>query len=249
MFLWNGSHVEWTGDTEFSSNEASADGGVVGSYVLDSLYNPQGSYLIVGGTTIFSNNTSGANGGALALLGGVSVTIGTENAVVVGNTAAVAGGAVFVSSTAVGPTFVNVSLISNSAQVGGAISLIGSGTSFNPEDYTPAPTTFEQCRFTSNRAIATGGAVDTAAGQDKFVNSVHGGDGRGSETGGHCRGEQLLFCGERFRRRRGRRCLQHRLRFKSLEPVFQPQRLRLPRGHVPRIRGGEQRRGHVRWAT
>ncbi|CAM9150882.1 unnamed protein product, partial [Ectocarpus sp. 6 AP-2014] len=185
MFLWNGSYVEWSGDTEFSSNEASADGGVVGSYVLDSLYNPQGSYLIVGGTTIFSNNTSGANGGALALLGGLSVTIGTENTTFVGNTAAVAGGAVFVSGTAVGPTFVNVSLVSNSAQVGGAISLIGSGTSFNPEDYTPAPTTFEQCRFTSNRAIATGGAVDTAAGQDKFVNSVFEGNTAG--TGGALR--------------------------------------------------------------
>lgn len=178
LFLWNGSHVEWTGDTEFLSNEASAEGGVVG-------YNPQDSYLIVGGTTTFSNNTSGANGGAFALLGSLSVTIGTENAVFVGNTAAVAGGAVFVTSTAVGPTFVNVSFISSSAQVGGAISLTGSGTSFNLEDYTLAPTTIEQCRFTSNRAIATGGAVDTAAGQDIFVNSIFEGNTAG--TGGALR--------------------------------------------------------------
>ncbi|CAB1107755.1 unnamed protein product [Ectocarpus sp. CCAP 1310/34] len=149
MFLWNGSHVEWTGDTDFSSNKASADGGVVWSFVL---------------TPFTTLNTP--------LLGGLSVAIGTENAVFVGNTAAVAGGAVFVSSTAIGPTFVNVSLISNWAQVGGAISLIGSGTSFNPEDYTPAPTTFDQCRFLSNRAIATGGTVDTATGQDRVVNSV-----------------------------------------------------------------------------
>ncbi|CAM9147480.1 unnamed protein product, partial [Ectocarpus fasciculatus] len=185
VFLWNGSHVEWTGDTEFSSNKASGDGGVVGSFVLDSLYNPQDSYLIVDGTTTFSNNTSGANGGALALLGSVSLAIGTKNAVFVGNTADVAGGAVFVSSTAIGPTFVNVSFISNSAQVGGAISLISSGTSFNPEDYSPAPTTFEQCRFTRNQAIAMGGAVDTAAGQDNFVKSVFEGNTAG--TGGALR--------------------------------------------------------------
>ncbi|CAM9207691.1 unnamed protein product [Laminaria digitata] len=173
IYIRNGSSMDWTGDTKFSFNVASADGGVVGSQALDSEYNPQESNLAINGSTTFSNNTCGANGGALALLGGLSVDIGTVGVVFSNNTAAVAGGAVFVSGTGVGPMFSDALAVSNSAQVGGAVSTVGSGNLKEGADVVPPnPTTFNRCRFIDNRAAATGGAIESAAGQDAFVSSV-----------------------------------------------------------------------------
>ncbi|CBJ48858.1 polymorphic Outer membrane protein G/I family [Ectocarpus siliculosus] len=185
IFMWNSSHVEWTGDTEFISNEASLDGGVIGSFSTDSVSN-QGSTLVMNGTTAFVNNTCGANGGALALLGGLAVNIGTENVSFIGNAAEVAGGAVFVSGTGFGPIFTGARFISNSAQVGGAVSTVGSGNLKENADISPPnPTTFDHCHFIDNRATATGGAIDSAAGQDAFVNSTFQGNRAG--TGGGLR--------------------------------------------------------------
>ncbi len=183
MFLMNGSSISWTGDTRFASNEASADGGVVGSHVSDSLYNPQDSVLFVNGSTVFSNNSCGANGGALALLGSCSVVFGAAAGVgFVNNSAAVEGGAVFLSSNEVGPTFAGISFVSNSAQVGGAVSAFASG---NREGTQDSPTTFDRCLFLDNTAFATGGAVESAAGQEIFVSSVFEGNKAG--TGGALR--------------------------------------------------------------
>ncbi|CAM9191106.1 unnamed protein product [Ectocarpus sp. 13 AM-2016] len=185
IFIWNSSYVGWTGDTEFISNEARLDGGVIGSFSTDSA-NDQGSTLGLNGTTAFVNNTCGANGGALSLLGGLAVNIDTENVSFVGNTAEVAGGAVFMSGTGFGPVFTGVRFISNSAQVGGAVSAVGSGNIKENADISPPnPTTFDRCHFIDNRATATGGAVDSAAGQDSFVNSTFQGNRAG--TGGGLR--------------------------------------------------------------
>lgn len=184
VLMMNGSTVSWTGDTEFSLNEASADGGVVGSHVSDPVYNPRDSALVVDGHTIFSNNSCGANGGVLALFGACSLAIGPVEVSFVGNSAGVAGGAVFLSSTGFGPVITNVSFVSNVAQVGGAFSTFASGNSING-DGTVAATTFDRCRFAGNRAFATGGAIETAAGHDSLISSVFEGNSAG--TGGALR--------------------------------------------------------------
>lgn len=186
IYLLNGSTVGWTGDTEFSWNEASADGGAVGSTALDSSLNTKESTLAVNGPTAFFGNTCGANGGVLALLGGMSVDVGDVAVSFTGNSAAVAGGAIFVSGTGIGPVFTNVSFLSNSAQVGGAIAIVGSGSLKGAADVVPPnPTTFERCRFIDNTAAATGGAIDSASGQDTFISSVF--EGNKAREGGALR--------------------------------------------------------------
>lgn len=174
IFIYDGSLVGWTGHTEFSSNSAGADGGVVGSSVLDPELNTRESNLTINGHTIFTNNTCGANGGVLALLGrGLYVEFGAAGVVFSNNTAAVAGGAVFVSGADVGPVLSDVLFEANVAQVGGAVSTVGSG---NLKEYAglapPNPTIFTRCRFVNNQAAATGGAVETVAGQDVFVDCL-----------------------------------------------------------------------------
>lgn len=187
LFVYDGTSVGWTGTTTFSSNVASADGGVVGTFSLHASSNPRQSSLVIDGPTTFSNNTCGANGGVFALLGGLSVYVGTAVDVVFSsNHAEVAGGAVFVSGTDVGPIFTSASFLSNSAQVGGAVSTVGTGNLKQAALVEPPnPTTFDRCRFIDNTATATGGAIESAAGQDYFVGSIFQGNTAG--TGGALR--------------------------------------------------------------
>eukprot|EP00903_Cladosiphon_okamuranus_P014549 g13496.t1 len=168
IFLGDGAHVGWTGETTFSSNQAASDGGAVASSASN-----EDSTLHMGATTTFLNNTSGANGGSLSLLGACSLEVDPGVAVsYVGNSAAVAGGAVFVSGAGTGPVFFNATFVSNSAQVGGAVSVFGSGNLKSiSETEPPDPTTFVRCRFAGNRAT-TGGAVDSAAGHDDIIYST-----------------------------------------------------------------------------
>lgn len=181
IFVWNGSTVSWTGDTEFKSNEARGDGGAVGSPAFDSDYNFGGSTLLINGSTVFVNNTSHANGGALALIEGLSLYFhpGVDVSFV-DNTAAVAGGAVFVSGTGVGTKFTNVSFVSNSAQIGGAVSSVGSGNMKGFTDVeSPNPTSFDGCKFVDNRAAATGGDIESAAGHDELLSCLFEGNKAG----------------------------------------------------------------------
>eukprot|EP00752_Nemacystus_decipiens_P012585 g11145.t1 len=181
LFLWNGSLVEWTGDTTFASNEAAADGGAVASPGFDPEFNLQSSRLLMNGPTTFVNNTSGANGGALSSLGALSVLIMGENVDFSGNSARDAGGAVYVSATGLGPVFAGMRFLSNSAQVGGAASIVASGNLKRVEDVeSPNPTTFDRCIFIDNTATATGGAIESAAGQDLIMNSVFEGNRAGA---------------------------------------------------------------------
>lgn len=182
VLVYDGS-VGWTGATTFSSNVASADGGAVGSSESDSLQRDD-TTLTINGPTTFSNNTAGAKGGAVALLGRLFLDIGTVDVVFSSNHADVAGGAVFVSGTGVGPTFSNVSFVSNSAQAGGAVSMMGSGNLKEITDVVPPhPSTFDRCRFISNTATTTGGAVESASGYDAFVGSVFQGNMAGTSGG------------------------------------------------------------------
>ncbi|CAM9568519.1 unnamed protein product, partial [Hapterophycus canaliculatus] len=186
MFLRNGSYVEWTAESVFRSNQADGDGGVVGSSGLDSEFNRKEATVNINGPTTFVNNTCGANGGAMSLLGGLSVAVGEVAVSFIHNTAAVAGGAIFMSGTGVGPSFANVSFISNAAGVGGAVSTVGSGNLKNTGGIeSQNPTTFDRCRFIDNRATATGGAIESAAGQDNYIDSMFMGNRAG--TGGALR--------------------------------------------------------------
>eukprot|EP00904_Undaria_pinnatifida_P004259 jgi/Undpi1/13834/HiC_scaffold_9.g03485.m1 len=169
VFIRSGAHVSWTGDTNFISNEARvADGGAIATEALGSDSFASDSFLVINGTTTFSNNIAGANGGGLALLGMCTLNIGTMDVTFVGNSAAVAGGAIFLSGTSIGPAFTDLSLISNSAAIGGAVSIFGSGT----KEGGDFPTRFKRCRFVGNQATATGGAINSAAGKDRIDNSV-----------------------------------------------------------------------------
>ena len=186
VFLLDGSYVGWTGETTFSSNQATIDGGAVATVESDPEYNPRDSILHVGATTTFLNNTSGANGGGLALFGActLEVDLGVEVSYL-GNSAEVAGGAVFVSGAGTGPAFSRATFVSNSAQVGGAVSSFGSGNSKSvSEAEPPDPTTFDRCRFIGNRAT-TGGAIDSAAGYDSIIDSTFEDNAAG--TGGALR--------------------------------------------------------------
>ncbi|CAM9601541.1 unnamed protein product, partial [Ectocarpus fasciculatus] len=187
MFIRNASTASWTGVTNFTSNQAFFDGGAIVSPQLDSEYNPIESNLNFNGTTTFFNNTCGGNGGGMALYGGCALVIDTEMGVsFIENTAAVSGGAVFVSSAGTGLVFPTTSFVSNSAQIGGAVATFGSGGSKGVEDIQPPnPTTFDRCRFVGNRATATGGAIDTAAGYDFFVDTTFEDNAAG--TGGALR--------------------------------------------------------------
>lgn len=184
MLVLDGSSVSWTGDTKFASNAAWADGGAVGSVALSESL-PQSSTLSINGSTVFLNNTASGNGGALALLGGLSVYIGTLNASFVRNFAGTAGGAVYLSQTAIGPTFSDVGFISNYAQVGGAVSVVGSGYARDVATDELFETTFERCRFVGNGAVTRGGAIASAAGADRFIASIFTGNKGG--TGGALR--------------------------------------------------------------
>ncbi|CAM9468153.1 unnamed protein product [Ectocarpus sp. 6 AP-2014] len=178
LLIRNGANVSWTGDTNFVSNEAVlGDGGAVATNALST----SDSTLFINGTTIFSDNSAGGNGGGVALFVDVALNIGTVDISFVGNSAGVAGGAMFVSGVSVGPRFNSVSFVSNSAQIGGGISIFGSGT----DESGDLPTTFDTCQFVGNQAISTGGAINSAAGEDAIENSVFEGNSAG--TGGALR--------------------------------------------------------------
>ncbi|CAN0460501.1 unnamed protein product, partial [Ectocarpus sp. 12 AP-2014] len=192
VYMLNGTSVGWTEHTEFTSNRALTEGGAVMSPSFDSTYNPLQSSLAINGTTTFFNNTCGENGGGLALFGACSLGINTVDVSFTENSAGVAGGAVFVSGAGIGPTFSDVSFISNFAQVGGAASIFGSGNERGI--LIPiVPTKFNRCRFIDNVATASGGAVDSAAGQDNVTNSVF--KGNSAEVGGALRLAGTTFVG------------------------------------------------------
>ena len=200
IFVDTGSTVTMNGDTLFSNNTVLFDGGAIGigetstvswNENTDFIFNHAGdiggavasranysgatastvteenieSFLLIKGTTRFVDNTCGSNGGAMALLGGLSVTFMANNLTFSGNKADVAGGGIFISATGIGPVITNARFLSNFAEAGGGAFITGSGTATN------LPTTFDGCRFTDNRAGATGGAIDSTAGVDEIIDT------------------------------------------------------------------------------
>eukprot|EP00904_Undaria_pinnatifida_P003224 jgi/Undpi1/12902/HiC_scaffold_7.g02568.m1 len=175
IFIGNGSAVEWTGQTEFISNEATVSGGAVGQYISADLGVEHDSVLSINGSTLFANNTAGVTGGGYFGSGGkILLTFQSPDVLFVGNSAGVAGGAVSVSGFRKGPVFSGVKFVSNVAGTGGAAFITGSGNDgIGHTDTTSAfATKFDGCQFSSNRATATGGAIESVAGQDYISNTV-----------------------------------------------------------------------------
>lgn len=144
------------------------EGGAIGS-----LQEPQVgegvSLLAINGSTVFTDNTCEENGGAIQMSGGLDVVFGTEDVEFTGNSAQIGGGAVYLASTEVGPTFAGLTFTGNSAQTGGAAQVIASGYGTSNSGFT-SPTTFDACSFTDNTAELSGGAVDSSSGDDRFDN-------------------------------------------------------------------------------
>lgn len=176
IYIYRAVWVEWTGTTTFISNKADVEGGAVGSIALDASTDEDFmSSLSIAGTTTFDGNICKMDGGAMVVAGGLSVLFNpSANVTFRQNVAGGAGGAVFMSGADVGPTFDEVSFISNSAQLGGGVYSTSSGNSkFNLNGETIYnPTTFYRCSFVSNTATATGGAIQSAAGQDLVQEST-----------------------------------------------------------------------------
>ena len=175
VYLFQGVRVKWSGQTTFSSNKARGEGGAVASTAsVTSTNGDLVSFLLIAGVTDFVDNVSGRNGGAFSLVGGLFIEIGTTARVSFRrNYARVSGGAIFMSGVDVGLIFRGVTFVSNSAQFGGGVHAISSGNAkFNLDGKeTSNPTIFDRCSFVDNTAIATGGAIQSAAGQDYIIST------------------------------------------------------------------------------
>ncbi|CAN0406384.1 unnamed protein product, partial [Ascophyllum nodosum] len=179
LFVTDGVGVEWSGETSFISNFALKDGGAVGSVALNSVisvyWNNKKSTISMKGKTRFVNNMCGVNGGGMALVQSLAVSFESDDITLFGNVAGRSGGAVFIGSTGIGTVFVNVRFVENVAQIGGGVLVTQSGntkTVDTEKRQVENPTTFDRCSFIGNAAFGTGGAVDTASGQDAFVGTL-----------------------------------------------------------------------------
>ena len=72
-----------------------------------------------------------------------------------------------------------MTFIENSAETGGGVLASGSGTAVSIDinnKKVENPTTFDGFTFVGNVALATGGAVDSASGEDAFIGTVFKGN-------------------------------------------------------------------------
>ena len=190
MFVTNGMSMDWNEDVNFTSNRALVDGRAVGSRALDSelstyasdsarVINDEGSVIAIKGATRFVNNTCGVNGGGMALVQSLDVVFESDSVIFLRNSAGLSGGVVFVAATGMGIVFRNVTFVKNYAEIGGDVHASGSGTIVVVEtnnEVVTNPTTFEGCVFDRNVAHATGGAVDSASGEDAFLRTIFKGN-------------------------------------------------------------------------
>ena len=194
LFVTNGARMKFVGKASFTSNSAQLNGGAVGSTKSEE------SVISFEGATRFVKNICGAGGGAMALVQSLTVLFVSNDITYSQNYANVSGGAVFLASTGIGPVFRNVNFVGNSAQTGGAVHATGSGTEVSEDNIRGKmdnPTIFDGCSFIGNIALATGGAVDSAAGQDIFNNTLFKGNearaGGALRLGGSASIDNCLF--------------------------------------------------------
>ena len=186
VYAMEGTNTRWTGSTTiFVSNTAEEGGGAIAVDVLDAFADDERlSLLSIAGTVVFVNNVCHRDGGAMWLAGGLSMEIdSTANVTFQRNRAVAAGGAIFITGVYAGPTFPGVSFVSNSAQLGGGVYATSNGNAkITVGSRKSQPITFDRCRFVGNTATATGGAIQSAAGQDEMVNTSF--EGNSARAGG-----------------------------------------------------------------
>ena len=189
LFVTDGVTTEWRGNTDFISNIAQLDGGAIGSKAFESdltstmrgditVVRSEESKISLKGDTIFANNTCGGKGGGMALVQSLTVFFDTKNTTFLHNSAGVSGGAVYLEGIGIGTHFRHVEFRGNVAPSGGGVHATGSGTTATLINNTQHnnPTTFDGCSFVDNLAFATGGAVDSASGQDVFLDTLFKGN-------------------------------------------------------------------------
>ncbi|CAN0366346.1 unnamed protein product [Ascophyllum nodosum] len=181
LFMTDGVMTEWKGNTDFISNIAQLDGGAVGSKAFKSdlssatsgnlrVVEGKESDISLKGDTIFANNACGGKGGGIALVQSLTVFFDNKNTTFLHNSASVSGGAVYLEGIGIGTRFRHANFFGNVAPSGGGVHATGSGTTATLINNTQHnnPTTYHGCSFVDNLAFATGGAVDSASGQDDF---------------------------------------------------------------------------------
>lgn len=177
MFISSGSGVSWTAKISFTGNTAEEDGGAL--YINHGNDPTTPPFLKMHGPTSFLCNQCVRNGGALAIATESALRFGSEDIVFEKNSAGAYGGAVFLSGLAIGPRFQGVTFISNTADVGGAVSVVSSGTALGEDTLigrTLFSTTFDRCRFLHNQALSDGGAVHTHFGSCAVEGSYFNGN-------------------------------------------------------------------------
>ena len=171
------SNAYFRDDVIFVGNAALRFGGAVAVMAAISA-SDRGSQLVLEGPTVFENNTCEANGGGLGMIGGVLVQLPTTEIIFSGNRAAIAGGAIFMWGNELGPYFIGLIFFSNFASHGGGVYSVGSGNALYGLDSEQRrnPVVFVRCSFVDNQAVATGGAIHSAAGQDLVINTTFSGN-------------------------------------------------------------------------
>ena len=171
------SNIYFRDKATFVGNTALSFGGAVAVMAKISV-SDSGSQLVLAGPTVFENNTCEENGGGLGLIGGVLVQLQTTEILFSGNRATIAGGAIFMWGNDLGPYFIGMKFFSNFASHGGGVFSVGSGNALYGLDSEQRsnPLVFIRCSFVDNQAIATGGAIHSAAGQDLLINTTFSGN-------------------------------------------------------------------------
>lgn len=176
LSLEDSSTASWSGTTYFTNNSAeNGNGGAV--------YASGDSSALWGGATAFEDNTASENGGAVSISGEMPLYREVEGATLSlrGNYAGTAGGAVHQSGTTKGLTWRGASFTSNYALNGGAVYTVSSGTA--QEGTVSFPSMYIDCTFQNNTAVASGGALESSAGKDTFLNTRFEGNTAGAIGG------------------------------------------------------------------
>ena len=131
-------------------------------------------YFTAYSNTVFEDNECETTGGAVALS---TITTFfelnhiTAKLAFTGNSAGIAGGAIYHTGITSGLRFLGVTFTSKSAPIGGAVYSLASGTATGIH-ILPKTSYYVDCHFHGNTATTRGGAIESAAGRDLFANTT-----------------------------------------------------------------------------
>ena len=160
------STISFGGVTYIRNNTAVASGGALYAVGESKIY------FTADSSTVSEDNESDTTGGAMALITITSFELHEDMTKLdfTGNSAGIAGGAVYQSSITIGLSFVGVSFNFNSAPIGGAVYSLACST--DTGTYTQSKTSYVDCHFYGNTATTSGGAIESVAGRDLFENTM-----------------------------------------------------------------------------